>query len=207
MPATTLPRLSSLRATRWPTLLRLKPSSAVCNPIPTSRINATQLVVWRLGPVPDSAAPKIDPAFFVFRMLPTHRRTSLERSLLRPCATPATKFLPFVVAPGQGLCVHPMPHPDTHRAGARSTPHPASAPAYLPQCHLCPTRQAPCLPARTRDQPQREGVHPPTPLVLQPTSCGQATSGYPAALHPYAHTLAPAHPCAECCTPTTAPRT
>ena len=116
-------------------------------------INGTQLVVSRLGPV----SRKTKNAGSIFGAAesgvasdPPNVGGTVASATLRH--TPATKFLPFVVAPGQGLCVHPMPHPDTHRAGARATPHPASAPTYLPQCHLCPTPQAPCLPARTRDQ-------------------------------------------------------
>ena len=173
-------------------------------------INGTQLVVGGLGPVSrkrkipgqSSAQPKSG----VASDPPPNVGGTVASATLR--RTPATKFLPvFVVAAGQGLCVHPMPHPETHRAGGRSTPTPSQCPGVptsVPPGPY-PGRRPACRPVR--DQPQREGVHPPTPLVLQHTSCGRATSGHPAALHPCAHTPAPAHPCAECCIPTTASRT
>ena len=121
------------------------------------------------------------------RLLSPYRRGQTDYVPI-PCARGG---VPRVGVGGTGLrrsgpVRAPHARTPTHTGPAHGPPH---TPAYLPQYHLCPARQAPCLPARTRDQPQREGVHPPTPLVLQRTSCGQPR---PATQPP--STLVPTHP-------------
>jgi hypothetical protein len=130
------------------------------------------------------------------QLLPSHRRTSVERSLLRPLRhTPATKFLPFVVAPGRACactpCLTPT-HTGTHTAGARSTPHPASAlRTYLSATCALPGRHPACRSAPGTSRSERVCTRPRSP---RSTSCGAAAGKWithPPTRCPNGHTLGP----------------